>query len=129
MLLNSESLQRQYAGRKVRILKEMYDSFVASLAVDLPAMENGLNGDNTAGARQAAHSIAGAAAVLGLELLRKNALGIEVLIHDGDLDRARAAWRNFPAVVSRSVETLKEFIAGLAARSEADEAQGSCWPS
>ena len=109
-LVNWESLDRQYEGQKRRVLVEMYEMFVASLEVDLPNIEHGLNNDNTAMASQAAHSLAGAAAVLGLELLRQNALAIEELILNGDNERARAVGRNLPALVSRSVEKLKQYI-------------------
>ena len=110
MLVNFDALERQYAGHRHQILEKMFKTFVSSLDLDLLELKNGLSQGEAAKAGQAAHSIAGAASVLGLELLRKTALNLETLIQTGDIQDARAALGELSALVTRSVEELAEYI-------------------
>ncbi len=70
------------------------------------------SGDHEAAGRMA-HSLAGGAAYLGMELVREKALEMENCLRRGDAVGARKAHRGFPDLFRRSMEALDRYIARM----------------
>ncbi len=81
---------------------QVASTFLADIPVQLQALEEAVNNNDSATAERAAHSIKGASATVGVGILQQDAFACEQAAHNGDLDTARTLTatmkKHFPAV-------------------------------
>jgi len=83
------SFALEQAGDDEEILEELLTLYRDSSAADLGKIEEGLKAGNAEAVADAAHSIKGASASLGIEAIRQLAHDIEKAGRSGDLDFIR----------------------------------------
>ena len=83
------SFALEQAGDDEEILEELIVLFRDSSAADLQKIKDGLNAQDSEAVGDAAHSVKGAAASLGIEAIRELAHEIEKAGRNSDLDFVR----------------------------------------
>ncbi len=81
---------------------QVASTFLMDIPVQLTALEEAVAANDIATAERAAHSIKGAAATVGVNILRRDAYACEQAAHAGDMETTRtlaeAMKQHFPAV-------------------------------
>ena len=108
-MVNPESL-KHYSGKRRRMFESLLVSFDESLKEHLPAIQAGFSEGRPEKAAQAAHAIAGGAAIIGLERLRSTALSIERQVKKGEAACAEVTARRLPDLAAESLARLREFL-------------------
>ncbi|MEA2085352.1 MAG: Hpt domain-containing protein [Thermodesulfobacteriota bacterium] len=96
----------EQSGEDEELLAELLELFTDSAASDLEKIKQGINTQDAEAVGDAAHSIKGAAASLGVEGIRAAAYEIEKAGRAGDLDAVSRSVRDLEAMVMQ-IKDLK----------------------
>jgi len=96
------SFALEQAGDDEEILEELLTLYRDSSAADLGKIEEGLKAGNAEAVADAAHSIKGASASLGIEAIRQLAHDIEKAGRSGDLDFIRNNLQKLGALLEKA---------------------------